>query len=1153
MSRNLRLIVALPVVGLLLVALGALAQAEEAPVNLALGKPAVASSVQRLNPSDNFPAASACDGRMDTRWGSAYKDGEWVYIDLGSKQRFNVVILKWEIAYALSYKIQVSDEARDWTDVYTVARGHGGTERVVFEPVEARYVRMYATLRATEWGVSLWEFEVYYLPDEKASPTPQEPLTGAQLTQTKTAAAPASSRSDRKQVGQGVALVDSALTSKFYGQSSYDTITGSVKLAMQEAGISLSILSDEDVEQGKLLQYKVAVLPSNPIMTDGIARALGDFVALGGRIFTSYETSARNQDGKFLGKLQLEDVLGVKLVRWDAGKGRYAYIKVLDPNHPIFQGMPDFIPMTREMTFVAEALPQAKVLGEWYDSDKKTKSQPDPQTAAIIVTDNTVYVGDCIFDKANQEDLLRRFIVNVVKFLGGEGLSLSTAKVKIDEARQAIEKAEGALAEAREQLVHICYGDAEAMIAQAKSELGAASTAYSSGDLTKAEELAQSAADKARVAAYRTIESRPAETRGCWLDNGTLAKLCGREDAAHMLDQLAKINVNVIYPETIYRGYAIYRSAIAPKDPRFDSWTEDPLEVLAEEAHKRGMEVHPWVWVFCVGYWHDEGPVLRAHQDWAEKDKDGNIFSSWVYGTAWLSSTLPDVRGYLMDEFTEIVTKYKVDGIHLDYIRYNEQGAGVFGFSDHSVAEFQSLYGIDLKQISRGTQEELTWHLWREYNVTSFVERVKQELKALRPDLKISAAVVPDPGNARLNTLQNWKHWLENQYIDFLNTMAYTENLDDLDRLVDKALDASSNRVCMYPGLAVWLNEPDRLLQQISLVRQKGAPGIILFALAHMKDDYYQALGEGPFRIQAIAPHRDPIEAATVTLKELASRVAFYRGASALTKDEADAIILDISAAEEATKGLGTDTAKIQAGIDSLAALSGKLSQRAPQATGKAALAYGRVAADLSYIANILRIMKFGLSAAEYVPPEDPPIVVGVPQATAAATKQKEAASSAQAAAGGEANLALAKSGTTVEVDSCFSGYSSKPLNDGERNDQPEEGRWAEVAWASAEIPTEHWIVINLPEKKAVHRVDIYWALDREKYWSSQRYVIQYWDGAQWIDIYGHEDKGWRTTVTASSVSFLPIETNKIRVFQPQSGGPAKRPNLMWVAEIEVY
>ncbi len=125
--------------------------------DLAHGKRAFASSLQK---GESVKAEYAVDGDEGTRWSSDFADNQWVAVDLGQKQRIGRVHLNWENAYASDYRIEVSDDGDNWRSVYTTNKGQGGEEDVTFEPVEARYVRVWCSKRATEFGSSLWSFEV---------------------------------------------------------------------------------------------------------------------------------------------------------------------------------------------------------------------------------------------------------------------------------------------------------------------------------------------------------------------------------------------------------------------------------------------------------------------------------------------------------------------------------------------------------------------------------------------------------------------------------------------------------------------------------------------------------------------------------------------------------------------------------------------------------------------------------------------------------------------------------------------------------------------------------------------------------------------------------------------------------------------------------
>jgi hypothetical protein len=133
---------------------GGPASAAETP--LSQGHPATASSTENAG----TPASSAVDGNTATRWSSAFADPQWLRVDLGATATINRVVLSWEAAYANAYQIQVSADANTWTTIYTTTTAAGGTQTLTVSG-SGRYVRLYTTHRATAYGASVWEFQVF--------------------------------------------------------------------------------------------------------------------------------------------------------------------------------------------------------------------------------------------------------------------------------------------------------------------------------------------------------------------------------------------------------------------------------------------------------------------------------------------------------------------------------------------------------------------------------------------------------------------------------------------------------------------------------------------------------------------------------------------------------------------------------------------------------------------------------------------------------------------------------------------------------------------------------------------------------------------------------------------------------------------------------
>ncbi|NUS16119.1 MAG: discoidin domain-containing protein, partial [Streptomyces sp.] len=130
--------------------------AAAAELPLSQGRTATSSSDENAG----TPASAAVDGDTGTRWSSATSDAQWLQVDLGATASISKVVLNWEAAYGKDYKIQSSADGSTWTDLTSVTGGDGGTD-ILDVSGQGRYVRMYGVHRATQWGYSLWEFQVF--------------------------------------------------------------------------------------------------------------------------------------------------------------------------------------------------------------------------------------------------------------------------------------------------------------------------------------------------------------------------------------------------------------------------------------------------------------------------------------------------------------------------------------------------------------------------------------------------------------------------------------------------------------------------------------------------------------------------------------------------------------------------------------------------------------------------------------------------------------------------------------------------------------------------------------------------------------------------------------------------------------------------------
>lgn len=129
-------------------------------VNRALNKPATASSSESGlgNEDPNF----AFDGDLNTRWSSVYADNQWISVDLQELVDIREVVLNWEQAYPSKYRVEGSQDGFRWTVLAREDAGNGGLDTVSIASTNiTRFVRVFGEMRAANWGISLFEVEVY--------------------------------------------------------------------------------------------------------------------------------------------------------------------------------------------------------------------------------------------------------------------------------------------------------------------------------------------------------------------------------------------------------------------------------------------------------------------------------------------------------------------------------------------------------------------------------------------------------------------------------------------------------------------------------------------------------------------------------------------------------------------------------------------------------------------------------------------------------------------------------------------------------------------------------------------------------------------------------------------------------------------------------
>lgn len=367
------------------------------------------------------------------------------------------------------------------------------------------------------------------------------------------------------------------------------------------------------------------------------------------------------------------------------------------------------------------------------------------------------------------------------------------------------------------------------------------------------------------------------EIRAMWLDRGTIVRAGSEEQLAKVFDRLAAAGINTVFFETVNAGYPIYPSQVAPQqNPLVRGW--DPLASGVKLAHERGMELHAWVWTFAVGnHRHNAlinlpqeypGPVITAHPDWASYDNRGSLFPPGQ-GKPFLDQANPAARQYLLSLFEEIVSRYQVDGLQLDYIRYPFQDPGAdrtYGYGIAARQQFRELTGVDPTSIKPSDRD--LWQKWTDFRtnqVDSFVANVSQRLRQKRPNLIISVAVFPLSEHDRIYKLQqHWEVWANRGDIDLVVPMTYAQDTYRFQRLAQPWITSNKlGSALILPGIRL-LNLPTlEAVDQIQLVRDLPVSGYSLFAVENLSDELQKIFhNTQSSKSQALVPYRHPFQTA---------------------------------------------------------------------------------------------------------------------------------------------------------------------------------------------------------------------------------------------------------------------------------------------------
>jgi uncharacterized lipoprotein YddW (UPF0748 family) len=314
------------------------------------------------------------------------------------------------------------------------------------------------------------------------------------------------------------------------------------------------------------------------------------------------------------------------------------------------------------------------------------------------------------------------------------------------------------------------------------------------------------------------VPAEAAEGRAFWL---TRWNARSRAAIVSCLEGMAAINANVLFCQVYGDAMALHRSSFVPRSPLV-SGDFDALAVAIEEGRRRGIEVHAWINVLNVysgGLAPPASPahIVNAHPEWAVVDADGRSDLASLGTAGTLIFFCPEWEGfhaYSTDVAAEIAAGYDADGIHLDYLRF--PGGPPRCFCTEHRRRFTARYGRAPADADPDFIEQ------RFATITSLFAGIYDAVSALRPRLKVSAALVAPSGRY----FQDARRILESGKLDIAVPMIYTANTPLFEERARWFREHSGGRL-VYGGIDVAGGQSG---PQIEAARRLGLQGQSFFS-----------------------------------------------------------------------------------------------------------------------------------------------------------------------------------------------------------------------------------------------------------------------------------------------------------------------------------
>ena len=524
---------------------------------------------------------------------------------------------------------------------------------------------------------------------------------------------------------------------------------------------------------------RIGVHPDNEAIPSGQMTAIESFVGSGGKLMVFYLLNDR-----------LDNLLAVDRTGWTPGSfGSFTFSDATIPHLParVAQGSWNVTIAAPRTTL------NSRVIATWKDAGGVSTPYP-----AWLASDNGLFMSHVLLD--DDPENKRVMLLALMGYYVPELWPIASAS-SFDNIGRIAEYTsyDSVVADIQSR------GAATPRSAQVQIELAGAASARSQASAQRAAgqhaDAVFSALDaRAHVLkAYELCQS-PAlpELRAVWEHQAT-GPYPGNWPAA--IDALVANGFSAVFPNMLWGGLAHYSSALLPHSAEFNAYG-DQIQACVQAAHARGVEVHVWK----VNY-----NLSTAPQSFIDSMRAAGRtqVSSTGQPIDWLCPSHPDNFALERDSMLEVVRNYDVDGIHFDYIRYPGSDSC---YCDGCRVRFQAQTGNTVVNwpsdvLATGALRD-AFQAWRRKQITDLVTAVYAGTKAIKPHVKVSAAVWSHYTDVYNQLGQDWVGWIDRGIVDFLCPMDYTAEQPVFRNLVNQQMGYAAGRVPIYPGIGASATTP---------------------------------------------------------------------------------------------------------------------------------------------------------------------------------------------------------------------------------------------------------------------------------------------------------------------------------------------------------